>query len=303
MDDVAALYRKVGLDEPRYTREDLADLTGIDRARSVKWWRAMGLPEVPSGVRAFGDDDLQVVQRLAALTGSGRADDEIVMRLARLLGVTCSRIAEAQVETLEQQTGQRLTDIDPAIVDLMTDSIVYVWRRHLLAALGRRIDMPDAGNDLAVGFADLSDYTRRTSELDPEQLTQLIDRFEEIAFDVVSACEGRVVKLVGDEVMFVADAMAAAVDIGLTLIERLADVPDMPPVHCGVASGPTVSVGGDVFGPAVNLAARLRDIARPGSVIVPADVDLDGLDVTRVRHTFRLKGIGETRVAVVRRPA
>ena len=59
MDDVAALYRKVGLDEPRYTREDLADLTGIDRARSVKWWRAMGLPEVPSGVRAFGDDDLR----------------------------------------------------------------------------------------------------------------------------------------------------------------------------------------------------------------------------------------------------
>jgi len=104
-------------------------------------------------------------------------------------------------------------------------------------------------------------------------------------------------------VMFVADAMAAAVDIGLTLIERLADVPDMPPVHCGVAAGPTVSVGGDVFGPAVNLAARLRDIARPGRVIVPADVDLDGLDVTRVRQTFRLKGIGETHVAVVRRPA
>ena len=106
--------------------------------------------------------------------------------------------------------------------------------------------------------------------------------------------------------MFVADSLSVAVDIGLDLAERLRAIEDMPPIHCGVAYGPTVSVGGDVFGPTANLAARLTAIARRARwSFRGADAaqlrEHDDLEIIRLRRTFDLKGIGDTRVATVRR--
>ena len=87
-----------------------------------------------------------------------------------------------------------------------------------------------------------------------DRLAELVDEFEETAFDVVSANGGRAVKLIGDEVMFVADSLPIAVDIGLDIAERLHAIDDMPRIHCGIAYGPIVTVGGDVFGLTANLA-------------------------------------------------
>jgi adenylate cyclase len=133
----------------------------------------------------------------------------------------------------------------------------------------------------------------------------VIDTFEAVAFDVVSAHEGRVVKLIGDEVLFVVDTLDAAVATGLDLIERLANADGMPPVHCGIAFGPTITVGGDVFGPTVNLAGRLTKVARSGSIAVPRSgneylLDRDDVDVRKVRRSYDLKGIGRTSILAVR---
>ena len=116
---------------------------------------------------------------------------------------------------------------------------------------------------------------------------------------------GRVVKLIGDEVMFVAESIDAAVDIGIGLVMRLAAIEDMPPIHCGIAFGPTVSVGGDVFGQTVNLASRLTTVARAGTIVVPrhgADslVERDDVHIRRVRRSYDLKGLGSTRIVVLR---
>ena len=126
-----------------------------------------------------------------------------------------------------------------------------------------------------------------------------------MAFDVVSAHEGRVVKLIGDEVMFVAKTIDDAVAIAIELIVRLAPIEAVPPVHCGVAFGEIVRVGGDVFGPTVNLASRLTGLARPGSVIVPrADgihlLDREDLDARWVRRPYDLRGVGRTRIISIR---
>ena len=116
---------------------------------------------------------------------------------------------------------------------------------------------------------------------------------------------GRVVKLIGDEVLFVVDDLDRAITAGLELIDRLSEFEEMPPVHCGVAFGPTITVGGDVFGPTVNLASRLTKVARPGSIAVPRKgneslLDRDDLDVRKVRRTYDLKGIGRTSILAVR---
>lgn len=316
-DQPGSLYQAVGLDVPRLTRTDVAAIAGSDPDRTRRWWRALGFPEVPDDVVAFGDQDVEIVRRLLALTDAGLATDDNVLRLARLLGSSFTRICDAQVATLSELVGD-LSDpeaawADSPVADLFQDTLLYVWRRHLLAALGRAVN--DAGHhdgveiDQAVGFADLSGFTRLTQRTTPERLTELVDLFEQVAFDVVSGAGGRAVKLIGDEVMWTSPDAAAAVDIAATLMRRLAPVPDMPELHVGVAAGPTIALGGDVFGPAVNLAARLTTVARRGTIVVARDTfdaaglddpALDALHVRKVRRGYDLKGIGVVRIVVLR---
>ncbi len=317
-----ALHHLVGLDPPAYRRADVGRLAGIEHEHSVKWWRAMGFPEVPDDVEAFTESDIEILRRLAAISGAGLVEDESILRLARLLGASFSRIAEAQVAIVEElalglpgadvdmtargRSAALVATLNESMLDLLEDSLVYVWRRHLLAALGRRLETDEFASECAVGFADLSGFTKLSQRVSAERLAALVDTFEDTAFDAVSAHGGRAVKLIGDEVMFVASSLPVAVDIGLDIAERLRAVDDMPPIHCGVAYGPTVSVGGDVFGPTANLAARLTTIARAGTLVIPrADaVQLrarDDIEIVGVRRSFALKGIGNTRVVAVRR--
>lgn len=316
----ARLYQAVGLGQPRYRRSDVARIAGIDRERSVRWWRAMGFPEVPENASAFTDVDVEIVRRLVALSGAGLVDDAAILRLARLLGSSFTRIAEAQLAVVEQLVDAApppvqsnrpdqvsvVDAIDESLVSLLEDSVDYVWRRHLLAALVRLLDTDPAAPEQAVGFADLSGFTKLSQRMEVARLTELVDEFEQAAFDVVSAHGGRTVKLIGDEVMFVARSLPVAVDIALDLADRLSADRDMPEIHCGIAYGPTASVGGDVFGPAANLASRLTTIARRGTIVIPRAAvdqlaDRDDIEVVRVRRTFELKGIGDTRVVAVRR--
>jgi adenylate cyclase len=139
----------------------------------------------------------------------------------------------------------------------------------------------------------------------PDRLADIVDDFEQVAFDVVSSHGGRAVKLVGDEIMFTTPTFDAAVGIGLELARRLRVIPDMPEIHCGIAYGPVVAVGGDVFGPVANLAARLTTIARAGTIVVPRSAARelalpDDIEVVPVRRTVRLKGIGDTRIVALR---
>jgi adenylate cyclase len=319
----ADLHRAVGLGVPGYRRDDIARLAGIDRSRSVKWWRAMGFPEVPEDVAAFSDDDVEIVKRLTALSGAGLVEDDAILRLARLLGASFSRIADAQLDVVAQVLGalprdetgsgapEREADLlalfdDDTMLDLLEDTLVYVWRRHLMAALGRRLGTDDGAAEEAVGFADLCGFTKLSQRVSVARLAELVDAFEDTSFDVVSSHGGRAVKLIGDEMMFVTESLPVAVEIGLDLAERLREIPGMPEIHCGIAWGPTAWVGGDVFGPAANLAARLTTIARPGTIVIPKVVagelpSRDGIEVVPVRRTFDLKGIGDTRVVAVRR--
>jgi adenylate cyclase len=304
------LHRLAGLEPPRYRRADVARLTGVDHAQSVRWWRAMGFPEVPDDVTVFVDTDLEMIRRLAALSAAGLVDARTILRLARLLGASFSRIADAQVAAVEELgatvRASPVEALDETVLDLLETTMVYVWRRHLVAALGRRLDADEAGGACAVGFVDLSGFTKLSARVSADRLAELVDEFERVAFDAVSVRGGRAVKILGDEVMFVAESLAAAVDVALDISARLRDVDDMPATHSGVAYGPAVSVGGDVFGATVNLAARLTAHARAGTLLVPraqADElrDRPGIDVVPVRRSLDLKGIGATRVSTVRR--
>jgi adenylate cyclase len=294
----------VGLPRPRYRRDEVEQLVGAPHDHLVRWWRAMGFAEIPEDEVAFTDDDVEMARRLMMLTGSGIIDDDAVLRMARLFGASFSRIAEAQAAQLDELA----TAGEDLPVELFAESMMYVWRRHLGAALGRWIDADEEHRELAVGFADVSGFSKLAKQLEPEELASVVDTFETAAFDVVSTHGGRVVKLIGDEVMFVADDVPTAVDIGLDLMDAVARLAVPVALHCGIASGPTVTVGGDVFGSTVNLASRLTDVARRGRLVLPREAaraleSRPDLHVHRVRRAFDLKGFGRTRLVTVTRNA
>jgi adenylate cyclase len=122
-----------------------------------------------------------------------------------------------------------------------------------------------------VGFVDLVGYTRLSTTLSHGDLPELLSRFEATVGRAVAAAGGRIVKTIGDEVMFVvpdpASGSRAAVDMLLALHAE-----GLPEARVGIAFGPVVGYEGDYFGDVVNLAARLVALADPMSVLAPASL-------------------------------
>ncbi|MFM7069560.1 MAG: adenylate/guanylate cyclase domain-containing protein [Actinomycetes bacterium] len=312
------LHRLVGLPAPRYTRRDVAHITGVDDAESSAWWRAMGFPNAADDEVVFTGADVDLVRRLGEAVSSGAVDSTHVLQLARLLGASFSRVTEAQIDMLDNMLAATNDHAAPSTQgrleqllsgdatwehDVLEDSILYVWRRHLLAALGRAVSTHPTTAEQAVGFVDIVRFTDLAQELDPSELGSLVNDFEARAFDVIASHRGRAVKFIGDEVLFVAPAMDVAAEIALDLLDAEGD---RFRCRAGLAFGPTVDLGGDVFGPTVNLASRLTTIARPSTVVLPLNVadqldDAPGVVVRRINRRYDLKGIGHTRVATVTR--
>ncbi len=84
----------------------------------------------------------------------------------------------------------------------------------------------------------------------------------------MTAGGGRVVKMIGDEAMFVADSALDAARIGLALAEAYADDELLSDVRVALAVGPVLVQDGDYYGPVVNLASRVVNMAAPGAVLV-----------------------------------
>ncbi|MGH9025265.1 MAG: adenylate/guanylate cyclase domain-containing protein, partial [Acidimicrobiia bacterium] len=126
----------------------------------------------------------------------------------------------------------------------------------------------------------------------------------ELAYDTVVVGGGRFVKNIGDAVMFVADDTASAADIALRLAEASSGDEVLPEARAGLAAGPLLARDGDFYGPVVNLASRLTERARPGSVLVSAEVHealADNPDFEfRQLRTRNLRDIGRVPVWVVR---
>ncbi len=180
-------------------------------------------------------------------------------------------VAERPVEVA---TGDQALAADTAkVLGAMPDVLEFVWRRHLVNAARRRLLRRVAGDTaMCVGFADLVGFTAQAQQLSERELAAVVERFEKLAYDVVTAHGGRVVKMIGDEVLFVADDVATGARIALSLSEAYREDASLSDVRVGLAAGEVLEREGDVYGPVVNLASRIVTVAFPGSVVVSAEV-------------------------------
>jgi adenylate cyclase len=266
----------------RYTRVEVAELTGVNIEVLERFWRALGFPNVSEDELAFTDLDLEAVRLFQGMQALGAARTDTALQLARVIGSSMSRIAEAELVPGEMVR----TDMDSVLaadafasvadvtIPAMARLLEFVWRRQVAAGIQRSMLMrshgvaPGESPTLAVGFADMVGFTLLSQHLSDRDLAAVVRRFEEISHDIVTGHGGRVVKMIGDEVMFVVNEVANAARIGLDLAHAYADDELLSDVRVGLASGPVLLRDGDYFGPTVNLAHRIVNICNPGTVLI-----------------------------------
>lgn len=303
----------------RYRLDDVRRKAGVERANAERLWRALGFPDPPADARRFTDEDVEALKALRDVfrtdTFPAQRSVEGLVQQVRVVGAALARIAEVQsdamLDAFKEARDSGLSD--EQVAELVPESLNwerisqlldYAMRIQLRAALWRKYAGAQPGEVgeqlLTVGFVDLVGYTALSQELEEDELAGLVSRFEEIAYDTVAEHGARVVKMIGDEVMFVSEAPASAARIALRLSERSAVDDVLPEARAGLASGPVVAHEGDYYGPVVNLASRLVELARPGSVLASEEMhntlaDDDSFGFQRLRSR-KIRDIGRVEI-------
>ena len=281
------LGRAILGEEPRYNAAEVATEAGVTLNQARRLWRALGFPEA-GAARAFTQSDVEAVATLVRAIDSGLVDFDLAVTLTRAVGQTMARLADWEVAALvhrveEIATSEHSTETPMETALRMVEEfgkpfeelLLYAWRRHLSAAAGRMEAMGANEEDLhtvqlTVGFADIVSFTELSNELTRDRIGDLVELFESRCADVVAAQRGRVIKSIGDSVLFVNDDAIAGYDTAEGIINVIGRDSRMPDVRVGLASGPVLMRLGDVFGPPVNMAARLTAVARRNRIIIDA---------------------------------
>jgi adenylate cyclase len=310
-----AAEREVG-GVPKYTAPQIAELAGADPDLLTRLRRAHGLPLPDADAVELTDVDLASARTSRGFQELGLTDDQMIAT-TRVLGRSLATAAEAmravmletvlEPGTTELELAQRYAAsvhqvmplVGPMILQMLSQHLRNMVQGEMVGEAERATGRLPGARDQTVAFADLVGFTRLGEQIAPEDLGSVAERLFTIARDVV-APPVRLVKTIGDAVLLTSQEPDALVRTALELVdasdaESAAGAGAFPQVRVGLAYGPTVARGGDVFGRAVNLASRVTTIARAGSVLATREVRDAAADEFRwsAAHARRLKGLPE----------
>ena len=285
--------------ERKLRRREVAAGAGVSLLSARKLWRALGFPNVGDEEVAYTERDQAALSAIVDLVRAGKLTEQAAISMTRAIGQMTDRMVVWQVEALVEDmvAEQGLSDpaarklvvsVLPSLIDTLEEVLVYSWRRQLNAGVqrlavraeaglraseeGREGDEDDSPLPLAraVGFADLVSYTSLSRRMNEKTLARLVQRFENKCAEIISVGGGRLVKTVGDEVLYIAETPAAGAEISLALAEAFTKDEILPEARVSMVWGRILSRLGDIYGPTVNLAARLTALAEPGTVLIDA---------------------------------
>lgn len=147
---------------------------------------------------------------------------------------------------------------------------------------------------LTLAFTDLEGFTGYTAEHGDAAALELLAEHHRVVGPVVRRWGGRIVKRLGDGLMLSFTEPAFGIRAA---VELVGVPPDELRLRAGVHTGTAAVVNGDVFGHAVNLAARVADLAKGGQVLVSQDSvdaagELTGVQLSKPSRK-KVKGIRE----------
>jgi adenylate cyclase len=298
--------------ERKYSQREMAEQVELPPEFVARQWQALGLPLPDPDEPYFSDEDVQAAKLLKDLRDAG-LDDDGILEVARVVGEGMARIADAGASLVgrsflragdtERDVGLRYAEAARAMAPMLADQLRYVFGLHLREQVKRDVvdrasiaagELPGS-EEVVVAFADLVDFTKLGEQLPPEELGGVAGRLSSMASEVIEP-PVRLVKTIGDAAMLVSPRPDPLVGAALNLVEAANDEgADFPPLRAGIALGHALERGGDWYGHPVNLASRVTTIARPGAVLVTADVR-KSVD----RDSYRWSAAGRRRIKGVK---
>jgi class 3 adenylate cyclase len=295
-----------------YTLRTAAEAIGVDLADVEHGWAMLGLTVADPDTPALSQADVDGLATWVAMRmqwGPDAADGFL-----RVLGATLSRLAEAissTIRTSQPKMWLGLTGDELATAQVYREAAEFVPRvgamidalhRHHLVSTRTFIEAVDTGPSASVvcgvGFADLSGFTALTQTLTPAELSTMLTEFGATVSDLVHADGGRVVKFLGDAVMWVSPNPELLAKAAVDLVDHPRAREVGLQVRAGLGYGQILAINGDYFGNAVNLAARLVAAASPGQILAAAEVHEQLPDWSAIaQEPLQLKGFDEPVVA------
>ncbi len=296
--------------EPKYTANEVAELSGapLDFLLAVR--QAMGLALPDSDDRIFGDEDLEAARVFARLRDVGLPEDAL-LEVTRVLGMGLAQGAEAMRMLVarwllpqgvdEYELSLRSVEAARELLPLTAPLLQYTLKEHMRHQLRNQQygglelaeGMLPSMRQVYVGFSDMVGFTRLGELVEMDELGDVLERFNGLGRESVQA-PTRLVKTIGDAIMFVGPAPDALVETSLSLTERI-EAAGLPPIRSGLAAGVALSREGDWYGPPVNLASRVTGVARPGSVLATEEMR------DAARESFSWSPAGEWKLRGVKR--
>lgn len=295
-----------------YSLRTAADSIGLPVADAEHAWAILGLTVQDSDSLALSQADVDALATWVALRA--QMGQEAADGFMRVLGSTVARLAEAISSMIRANSpklwlGHSGDELITALayreaaqfvprIGAMIDAV----HRHHLVSTRTFIESVERGPSVSVlcgvGFADLSGFTALTQTLTPAELSEMLTEFGATVSDVVHADGGRVVKFLGDAVMWVSPRPDRLAIAALDLVHHPRAQEAGLQVRAGLGYGPILTLSGDYFGNAVNLAARLVAAAEPGQVLAAQEVyeQLPGWPVV-VQEPLQLKGFDDPVIA------
>ena len=314
------LERELAPEGERFTFAEMAERADLDPAFLADLTRALGLP-MPDGDEAtFTQADLEAAKTVGGFRAAGIGDEEL-LEVTRVLGHSLSQIVAAlrsmftqsffKAGDSEYDVAVRWAAAARELNPILEDVVQYLLRAQQVAQLRQSVfDLAGLGNGatkISVAFADLAGFTRLGEQVAADQLGSVAGRLTALATNTAQP-PVRLVKMIGDAAMLVSTEPRALLDAVLRLVEAVErEGEEFPSLRAGIAAGEGLSRGGDWFGAPVNLASRITDKARPGSVVVTEEfkdqAGEDGYDWTKLPGRRKFKGISENQVLYRVRPA
>jgi adenylate cyclase len=278
--------RVLAVEGKLYTREELAEETGLDLDFLDEAARALGVPIRQPGERAITEDVLELSRSAKVLLDAG-LPREAFLELTAVMSRSMANIAASfawvfgealiQAGDTERDLGLRyaeaLRNLGPLAAPTLEQMFNLRMREQMREAVISQAELQSGklagAQPVAVGFVDIVGFTRLGEDVSPDDVGAVVRRFERAVADAIEP-PVRLVKTIGDAAMLVAPQPAPVVESVLGLVERSQD--EAPLLRGGVALGDGLQRAGDWYGRPVNLAARLTSFARRGSVVTSKEV-------------------------------